>query len=107
LGYKKKGPVGSSAAGGPTSAKPTWRPKVEGKVALAKLKGIDPNKIPADDDEFKYAWPDSYYDDYDFEHKRSMIQHGTFESKIQNYHQQELAEAIAQLTNYTEGAPEN
>ena len=78
-----------------------WRPKEENKIALAKQMNINPAKIPEEDEEFKNVWPDNYYDDYDFEHKRNMIQHGTFESRIQNYHEQELAEAMAQIANYT------
>lgn len=59
------------------------------------MTAIPPN---ADDDpEFKYLWADDYYDDYNFEYKKNMIEHGTFESKIQNYHEAEFAEALAKL----------
>jgi len=71
---------------------------------LAKQKNIDPANIPEDDEEFKNVWPDDYYDDYDFEHKRNMIQHGTFEGKIQKYHEQELAEAQAETASQQQGS---
>jgi len=85
-----------------TTTRPTWRPKQNGKLLLAKQKGLQIeslNEIPADDPEFIYSWPDDYYDSYDFEHRKNMLQHGTFEARIQNYYKAELAEALANLNS--------
>lgn len=54
-----------------TTLRPKWRPAVSSKLLLEQEKGL--KKIPTDDEdpEFKYLWPDDYYDDYNFESKKS------------------------------------
>lgn len=85
LGYRKK----------KTTPKPVykWRPNEDSELALAKQKGIPEQRIPENDPEFEFVWPDDYYDDYDFEHVRNQIQHGNWEAKTQNYHATQLKRA--------------